>query len=201
MMMNPRLLMSCWVLLPIWAMAQTAHPHSSELVKHTTTAMHAAKPLHAKSAPQPIARAMPSLPPLSERQRTLAQQVQVGRFPCEFGVFVNLQTEARAPGYFLAQHGKNTYWLAPVESATGAIRLEDAKTGVVWLQLTSKSMLMSEKLGRRLVDACMSPSQVLVTLALQKNPPPFILDGLPTQAAQNLQTPPALALGERQDDK
>ena len=158
-----------------------------------------ARPQH-KTAPVRLARApqAPVLPALSEPQRLLAQQVEVGRFPCEFGVFVNLQTVSRAPGYFQLQHGKSTHWLAPVESATGAIRLEDAKTGVVWLQLGSKSMLMSEKLGRRLVDACMSPSQVLVTLALQKNPPPFILDGLPTQTKE---TPPALALGERLDDK
>jgi hypothetical protein len=156
-----------------------------------------------KSAPVRVARApqVPVLPALSEPQRQLAQQVEVGRFPCEFGVFVSLQAVARAPGYFQLQHGKSTYWLAPVASATGAVRLEDPRSGLVWLQLGSKSMLMNEKMGRRLVDACMSPSQVLVTLALQKNPPPFILDGLPAQAVPTAPTPPALALGERQDDK
>jgi hypothetical protein len=178
-----------WVLGSLLSLAAQAQPSANA----TARPKHKTAPVRLARAPQP-----PVLPALSEPQRLLAQQVEVGRFPCEFGVFVSLQTVARAPGYFQLQHGKSTHWLAPVESVTGAVRLEDARTGVVWLQLGSKSMLMNEKLGRRLVDACMSPSQVLVTLALQKNPPPFILDGLPTQTKE---TPPALALGERQDDK
>ena len=196
-MMKPlRFSFALLMCLPVWVLAQSSEApkaRSPQAVKATHRQV-----AHHKPAPRPAPLALPAL---SESQRELAQQVEVGRFPCEFGVFVSLQQDARAPGYFLAQHGKNSYWLAPVASATGAVRLEDRKAGVVWLQLNSKSMLMSEKLGRRLVDACMSPGQVLVTLALQKNPPPFILDGLPTQAAQTAQTPPALALGERLDDK
>ena len=45
----------------------------------------------------------------------------------------------------------------PVESRTGAIRLEDPKRGAMWLQLGNKSMLMSQKLGQRLADECHEP--------------------------------------------
>ena len=48
----------------------------------------------------------------------------------------------------------------PVESRTGAIRLEDPKRGAMWLQLGNKSMLMSQKLGQRLADECQSPEQL-----------------------------------------
>ena len=48
----------------------------------------------------------------------------------------------------------------PVESRTGAIRLEDPMRGAMWLQLGNKSMLMSQKLGQRLADECQSPQQV-----------------------------------------
>jgi hypothetical protein len=67
----------------------------------------------------------------------------------------------------------------PVESRTGAIRLEDPKGGAMWLQLGNKSMLMSQKLGQRLADECMSPAQLTMAEALKKNPMPSLLEPLP----------------------
>jgi hypothetical protein len=64
----------------------------------------------------------------------------------------------------------------PVESRTGAIRLEDPKRGALWLQLGNKSMLMSQKLGRRLADECMSPEQITLADELKRNPRPGLLD-------------------------
>lgn len=64
----------------------------------------------------------------------------------------------------------------PVETSTGAIRLEDPKAGAVWLQLANKSMLMSQKLGQRMADACINPDQALVAEMMIKNPPPSFLD-------------------------
>jgi hypothetical protein len=66
--------------------------------------------------------------------------------------------------------------MAPVISATGAIRLEDQKAGAVWLQIPNKSMLMNQKIGQRMADECMSTQQVAVAEALKKNPPPSLLD-------------------------
>ena len=63
----------------------------------------------------------------------------------------------------------------PVESRTGAIRLEDPQRGAMWLQLGNKSMLMSQKLGQRLADECQSPAQLTYAEALKKNPLPSIL--------------------------
>jgi hypothetical protein len=65
-----------------------------------------------------------------------------------------------------------------VESRTGAIRLEDPRAGAMWLQLGNKSMLMSQKMGRRLADECMNPAQAAVNEALKKNPMPSLLEPL-----------------------
>ena len=46
----------------------------------------------------------------------------------------------------------------------------------MWLQLGNKSMLMSQKLGQRLADECISPNQAVVAENLKKNPVPSILD-------------------------
>lgn len=113
---------------------------------------------------------------LTPAELAIAERVHVGNLPCELGASVTLAADAKAPGYFDVQ-GKNfKYRMFPVATTTGAIRLEDQKAGAVWLQLANKSMLMNQKLGIRLADECMSPSQVAVAEALKLNPPPSVLD-------------------------
>jgi len=71
----------------------------------------------------------------------------------------------------------------PVESRTGAIRLEDPRQQAMWLQLGNKSMLMSQKMGRRLADECMAPAQAAMAETLKTNPMPSILEPLPAASA------------------
>lgn len=106
----------------------------------------------------------------------IAERVYQGKLPCELGASVSLKADASAPGYFDLQLGRQKFRMFPVETTTGAIRLEDPKAGAVWLQLANKSMLMSQKLGKRLADACMNPDQTVVAANLIKNPPPGLLD-------------------------
>ena len=63
-------------------------------------------------------------------------------------------------GMFMVTTKGHRFRMHPVESRTGAIRLEDPKRGAMWLQLGNKSMLMSQKLGQRLADECQSPAQL-----------------------------------------
>jgi hypothetical protein len=76
---------------------------------------------------------------------------------------------------------KNTYHMSPVETTTGAVRLEDPQAGAMWLQLQNKSMLMNSKLGQRMADECQSPNQMAVAEAMKLAPPPSLLDA-PTLA-------------------
>jgi len=64
------------------------------------------------------------------------------------------------PGRFRLQFGKLVYNMTPEPTTTGAVRLEDKKAGVVWLQIPAKSMLMNAKIGQRMVDSCQHPEQV-----------------------------------------
>ncbi len=119
---------------------------------------------------------------LTPAELAIAQRVYQGRLPCELGAFVSLTADAKSPGYFDVQIKNQKYRMLPVETSTGAIRLEDRQAGAVWLQLANKSMLMNHKLGQRLADACMNPDQALVADMLNKNPGPSILDA-PTAVA------------------
>ena len=108
----------------------------------------------------------------------VAKRVHVGDIPCELGATVHI-TPHRRPGFFIVRAGLQRFRMHPVESRTGAIRLEDPVGGAMWLQLGNKSMLMSQKMGKRLADECMNPEQATVNEALKKNPMPSLLEPLP----------------------
>ena len=109
----------------------------------------------------------------------IAKRVFVGKIACELGNAVTLTPSNSRPGFFVVQNKTNRFVMHPVESRTGAIRLEDPKKGAMWLQLGNKSMLMSQKLGQRLADECQSPEQVTLAEDLLKNPRAGLLDAAP----------------------
>lgn len=108
------------------------------------------KPVAAK-APEP-------LPDLSEEQIATSERVLTGVEQCEFNQKVEIKPGDK-PGYFKVAFKGKTYLLAPEATTTGAVRLEDKKAGIVWLQIANKSMLMNAKIGQRMVDECIHPSQ------------------------------------------
>ena len=116
---------------------------------------------------------------LSPEDLELAKRVHVGAIPCELGASVTVTPSTKRPGFFLVQTKTTKFYMHPVGSRTGAIRLEDGRAGAMWLQLGNKSMLMSQKLGQRLADECMSPLQAAFAEEMKKNPPVSILDPLP----------------------
>lgn len=108
--------------------------------------------------------------PLSDAEQAIAANVHVGELPCELGQKVSLRADPNTPGYFHMSLKGERFHLRPVQSSTGAVRLEDAAQGAVWIQLANKSMLMSQKQGRRLADECASPEQQAAAVALKANP-------------------------------
>jgi hypothetical protein len=115
---------------------------------------------------------------LTDADREVARKVYVGDIPCELGATVKV-TPMKREGMFAVTTKGHRYRMHPVESRTGAIRLEDPKGGAMWLQLGNKSMLMSQKLGQRIADECMSPDQLTAAEALKKHPMPSLLEPLP----------------------
>jgi hypothetical protein len=143
------------------SLAQTAAP--------STAKAHAKKSVSVKKVPpatrrQAIEEATATEEPdpsekLSAAELEIAGRVQVGEIQCELGQKVTIKTMKRE-GYFFVSRGINRFVMHPVESRTGALRLEDPVRGALWLQLANKSMLMSQKEGKRLADDCQSPQQV-----------------------------------------
>jgi hypothetical protein len=105
----------------------------------------------------------------------IAKKVYTGDIACELGATVHV-TPHKREGFFIVRTGVQRFRMHPVESRTGAIRLEDPVGGAMWLQLANKSMLMSQKFGMRLADECMSPEQKAVAEAMKGKPAINILE-------------------------
>ena len=103
-------------------------------------------------------------------------EVHTGRMVCELGNSVTVTPDPQLASRFIVQMKKNTYYMTPVETTTGAVRLEDAQAGAMWLQLPNKSMLMNSKLGQRMADECQSDHQTTVAHRMKLDPPPSLLD-------------------------
>lgn len=116
----------------------------------------------------PLEEANPAIK-LGEAELAIAKRVHVGEIACELGSKVTIKP-LRREGFFLVSNRLSRFVMHPVESRTGAIRLEDPERGALWLQLGNKSMLMNQKAGQRLADECQSPEQAAFAEQLKKNP-------------------------------
>lgn len=142
-------------------------PLHKKPVKHKT---HATRPAFVSTpmTPSPVADA--------RQQDIVADLVHTGRMVCELGNVVTVTPDPQSSTGFLVQIRKQVFRMVPVVSATGAIRLEDAQAGAMWLQLSNKSMLMNSKVGQRMADECQSSAQMAVAEAMKLAPPPSLFD-------------------------
>ena len=166
--------------LPFGAMAQTAAP-----------AKPAAKSTEAKKAPpkrqvtRKAAKAVEEVTPIADETNVVltdadlevAKRVSTGKAQCELGADVTVTEDEKKPGFFNVTTKGLKYRMHPVESRTGAIRLEDPRAGAMWLQLGNKSMLMNQKAGLRIADECQTPAQIAFAEEMKKNPPKSLFEG------------------------
>ncbi|RZL57029.1 MAG: hypothetical protein EOP70_05000 [Variovorax sp.] len=118
---------------------------------------------------------------LSEADLAVAQLVHTGKIQCELGADVTVTADEKKPGFFSVSTKGAKYRMHPVESRTGAIRLEDPRAGAMWLQIANKSMLMNQKMGLRLADDCQAPQQLAFADEMKKNPPKSLFEGADPQ--------------------
>lgn len=131
----------------------------------------AARPAAAAAA---VAVATPARA-LNETELALARHVHTGTISCELSKNVTVTADDKHPGFFHVSTGKLRYHMHPVVSQTGAMRMEDANGEAVWLQLGNKSMLMDQKLGKRVADGCAAPLQLEFAKRMQTQPATSLL--------------------------
>lgn len=112
-----------------------------------------------KSEAKGLALATETVESISQAQLDIASRVLTGKADCEFNQQVDVAPVEGRPGFFKVGYKGASYTMVPQETTTGAVRLEDRRAGVMWLQIPSKSMLMNSKIGQRMVDSCMHAEQ------------------------------------------
>jgi hypothetical protein len=158
------------------ALLATSVPAQTTQKPHKATATHKAD---AVAKPAPVPAPVQSKPvELTAEQISIAQIVHTGRIACADGHSVTITPDAKVNGAFDLLLGKTKYDVVPVPTKSGAVRLEDSKTGIVFMQLANKSMLFNERQGKRLADDCINPAQQAVADAMRANPTAGVLDGL-----------------------
>jgi hypothetical protein len=96
---------------------------------------------------------------VSSTQLEIASRVLTGEARCEMNQQVAVHPIDGKPGHFRVSFKNVSYTMVPQETTTGAVRLEDKKAGVVWIQIPSKSMMLNSKIGQRMVDGCATGQQ------------------------------------------
>jgi hypothetical protein len=113
----------------------------------------------AKSEAKGLALGLETAETVSANQLDIAARVLTGKAECEFNQTVDVDPVDGKPGLFRVRFKSQSYVMVPEETTTGAVRLVDRKAAVVWLQIPVKSMLLDNREGHRLVDACMQSEQ------------------------------------------
>lgn len=92
-----------------------------------------------------------------------------GEILCADGVKVGIYEDPNRFKGYNVQLGHLRYPVTRVPTESGAIRLENKASGIVWLQMSNKSMLFNEKLSRRLATDCRDSAQQLAEATLNLN--------------------------------
>jgi hypothetical protein len=112
-----------------------------------------------RSQAKGMALAQETAEAVSANQLAIAQRVHTGKADCEFSQSVSVDPVPNQPGHFKVGYKSASYTMVPEETTTGAVRLQDKRAGVMWLQIANKSMLMNSKIGQRMVDSCVHAEQ------------------------------------------
>lgn len=130
------------------------------------------KPAASKRAPVPatpreqlqseamgLALAIQTTEAINDAQLEVASQVLTGHAECELNQSVDVEAVPEKPGVFVVRFKERAYVMTPELTTTGAVRLADSRSGVVWLQIPLKSMLLNAQAGRRMTDMCQHAQQ------------------------------------------
>lgn len=168
---------------PVPAPAPVAAPTAASTAAPTAALAAPVLPLLPASPLPPVtlpARVSPLLPAGAEPAPVAAVQapageVWAGAYQCDHAEKVSLRPGAVADQVEL-QWKAQRWQMRRTDARSGAMRLEDASARMVWIQLPNKSMLLDQRLGRRLLDECQHDVQLETAAQMKANPPPALFD-------------------------
>ncbi|GAA4410590.1 MliC family protein [Quisquiliibacterium transsilvanicum] len=79
---------------------------------------------------------------------------RAGTYECELNRRVQVRTVSADLQFATLNWDRKDYTLRAVSTKTGALRYEDNASGLVWLVIVGKSMLLDTKNGKQLANEC-----------------------------------------------
>lgn len=77
-----------------------------------------------------------------------------GMYQCELNRKVHIRSVAPDLRSAVLNWDRKEYTMRAVDTRTGALRYEDAASGLVWLVIVGKSMLLDTRRGQQLANEC-----------------------------------------------
>jgi hypothetical protein len=79
---------------------------------------------------------------------------EAGTYRCELGRRVEIRSVSADQRSTVLRWGEGDYTLRSVDARSGALRYEDAGSGLAWIVLKDRAMLLDTRAGQRLANAC-----------------------------------------------
>lgn len=90
-------------------------------------------------------------------------------YDCELGNKLTVYRNQTDTDHIALRWKKQLLRLNRVTTTTGANRFENRKTGLVWIDIPAKGMLLDAKKGQQLANECRSPEQLKTAAETAKN--------------------------------
>ncbi len=91
------------------------------------------------------------------------------QYNCELGNKFTVYKKSDDPSYINLQWRNKMHRMLRTATTTGADRYEDKQTGLVWINIPAKSMLLDIKKGSQLANECRNPEQRKALAAAKPN--------------------------------
>ncbi len=86
-------------------------------------------------------------------------------FNCDLGNRITVYERTGDNDNIKLRWNKRVHDLKRVSTSTGAHRFEDKGTGLVWIHIPAKAMLLDSKKGQQLANECRNPQQLMASKA------------------------------------
>lgn len=110
-----------------------------------------------KPAPTPYTKAAPDDDDTGAPIDT--EKASSTEYKCELGATLTIFRNAEDDNYIALRYEKLVTRMKRVGTTTGANRFENKKSGLVWIGIPAKGILLDSKLGRQLANDCKDSEQ------------------------------------------
>ncbi|TFW33629.1 hypothetical protein [Massilia horti] len=150
-----QLLAACTLLLAAGAFATPASANSSDTPSKTAAHKANTKP-KAKAKAKKTEPAEPTVADDPEPDVTGSVSTE---YDCEQGNKITIYTSDKDDAHIALRWKKHLHQLDRVGTTTGAQRFENSKTGLIWIGIPAKGILLDSKHNRQLANECKSATQ------------------------------------------